>query len=35
VHIAKLIGWGTREPPKPEEWNLPYFYRAFADYYSI
>jgi len=35
VYIAKLMGWGTREPPKPEEWNLPYFYRAFADYYSI
>jgi len=32
VHVAKLLGWRTREPPKPEEWNIPYFYRAFADY---
>jgi len=34
VCIAKLLGWRAREPPKPEEWSLPYFYRAFADYYS-
>ena len=32
THIAKLMGWRTREPPKPEEWQLPYFERAFADY---
>jgi len=34
VHIGKLLGWKTREPPKPEEWQLPYFGRAFADYFS-
>jgi len=33
THIAKLMGWRTREPPRFEEWRLPYFYRAFADYY--
>jgi len=34
THIARLLGWGTREPPKPEEWELPYFYRAFQEYYN-
>jgi len=33
VHIARLMGWRTREPPRFEEWSLPYFFRAFADYY--
>jgi site-specific DNA-cytosine methylase len=33
VHIAKLLGWETREPPRPEEWRLPYFHRAFHDYF--
>jgi len=32
VHIGKLMGWEVREPPRPEEWGLPYFARAFADY---
>jgi len=34
THIGKLLGWGTREPPREEEWALPYFRRAFADYFS-
>jgi len=34
VHIGKLIGWEVREPPKAEEWQLPYFRRAFADYFG-
>jgi len=32
AHVAKLLGWETREPPREEEWGLPYFRRAFADY---
>ena len=32
VHIGRLLGWSIREPPKREEWCLPYFKRAFADY---
>jgi len=32
VHIGKIMGWKVREPPKPEEWELPYFRRMFADY---
>jgi len=34
LHVGRLMGWRTREPPKPEDWQLPYFRRAFADYYS-
>jgi len=34
IHIGKLMGWKVKEPPKYEEWQLPYFYRAFADYFS-
>jgi len=34
THIGKLFGWKTREPPRFEDWRLPYFYRMFADYYS-
>jgi DNA (cytosine-5)-methyltransferase 1 len=30
IHIAKLMNWKTRQPPKPEEWNIPYFKRAFT-----
>lgn len=29
IHIAKLMNWKTRQPPKPEEWNIPYFKHAF------
>jgi len=32
IHIGKLLGWKTREPPKPEEWQLPYFNRTFQDF---
>jgi len=32
THIGKLMGWKVREPPKEEEWQLPYFSRMFADY---
>jgi len=34
VHIGKIMGWRVREPPKRDEWQLPYFYKAFADYYG-
>jgi DNA (cytosine-5)-methyltransferase 1 len=30
--VARLLGLETREPPREEEWQLPYFKRAFADY---
>jgi DNA (cytosine-5)-methyltransferase 1 len=32
--LAKTLGLPTREPPREEEWQLPYFHRAFADYYG-
>jgi site-specific DNA-cytosine methylase len=32
VALARALGLSTREPPKEEEWQLPYFRRAFADY---
>jgi DNA (cytosine-5)-methyltransferase 1 len=35
THIAKLMNWKTREPPSKDEWNLPYFKRAFAEYTRI
>jgi len=34
VHVGKLMGWKVREPPMPEEWQLPYFSRSFADYFE-
>lgn len=34
LHLAKLLRWNTREPPKPEEWDLPYFKLSFPEYYS-
>jgi hypothetical protein len=34
IALAKTLGLETREPPKEDEWNLPYFRRAFADYYD-
>lgn len=33
VHVARLLGLPAREPPDPAEWALPYFRRAFEDYY--
>ncbi len=34
VHIGGLLGWETRVPPNESEWSLPYFSRAFADFFS-
>jgi len=34
THIAKQLGWETREPPREDEWQLPYFRRSFADYFT-
>jgi len=34
IAIAKTLGLETREPPREEEWRLPYFKRAFADYFG-
>jgi DNA (cytosine-5)-methyltransferase 1 len=34
VAIARVLGLETREPPREEEWQLPYFRRAFADYFA-
>jgi len=32
VALGKALGLPVREPPREEEWQLPYFRRAFADY---
>jgi len=34
IITAKILGLETREPPKEEEWQLPYFKLAFADYFD-
>jgi DNA (cytosine-5)-methyltransferase 1 len=34
IALAKTLGLKTREPPREDEWNLPYFRRSFADYYD-
>ena len=34
IHIGKLVGWKVKEPPKYGDWQLPYFHRAFADYFG-
>jgi DNA (cytosine-5)-methyltransferase 1 len=34
IALAKTLGLETREPPKEDEWGLPYFRRSFADYYD-
>jgi len=34
VHMGRLLGLAVREPPDPVEWDLPYFGRAFADYFA-
>ena len=34
IHIGKIIGWEVKEPPKQDVWQLPYFYRMFADYFA-
>ena len=32
VSLAKCLGLKTREPPREDEWSLPYFRRLFQDY---
>lgn len=32
IHVARLLGLETREPPRKEEWQIPYFHRSFHDY---
>jgi DNA (cytosine-5)-methyltransferase 1 len=34
VSLARALGFEPREPPGEDEWALPYFHRAFADYYG-
>jgi DNA (cytosine-5)-methyltransferase 1 len=34
VHLGKALGLEVREPPRKEDWGLPYFCRAFADYFD-
>jgi DNA-cytosine methyltransferase len=34
VALGRALGLETREPPREEDWALPYFVRAFADYFS-
>jgi DNA (cytosine-5)-methyltransferase 1 len=34
VALAKALGLRAREPPREGDWALPYFSRAFADYFS-
>jgi DNA (cytosine-5)-methyltransferase 1 len=34
IAVGKALGIRTREPPREEEWDLPYFRRAFADYFD-
>jgi site-specific DNA-cytosine methylase len=32
VDLGKALGMSVKEPPQAEDWDLPYFRRAFADY---
>jgi DNA-cytosine methyltransferase len=32
--LGRALGLPVREPPREEEWALPYFRRAFADYFG-
>jgi hypothetical protein len=34
VTLGRILGLPTREPPREDEWGLPYFRRAFADYFG-
>jgi DNA (cytosine-5)-methyltransferase 1 len=34
VCLGKALGISVKEPPRDEDWGLPYFRRAFADYFS-
>jgi hypothetical protein len=33
VGLGKVLNISVKEPPRAEDWDLPYFRRAFADYY--
>jgi DNA (cytosine-5)-methyltransferase 1 len=34
VALGKALGLPVREPPREEDWDLPYFRRAFADHFD-
>jgi hypothetical protein len=34
VCLGKALSIPVKEPPREEDWGLPYFRRAFADYFS-
>jgi DNA (cytosine-5)-methyltransferase 1 len=34
VAFGKALGLPVKEPPRDEDWGLPYFRRAFADYFD-
>jgi DNA (cytosine-5)-methyltransferase 1 len=34
VALGKALGTPVKEPPREEDWGLPYFRRAFADYFD-
>ena len=34
ISLGRALGLPTREPPREDEWDLPYFRRAFADYFD-
>jgi hypothetical protein len=34
VTVARILKLETRKPPRHEEWRLPYFERAFSDYFG-
>lgn len=34
IALGRAFGFRTREPPREEEWDLPYFRRAFEDYFG-
>jgi DNA (cytosine-5)-methyltransferase 1 len=34
VALGKALGLPVKEPPREEDWGLPYFRRAFADYFG-
>jgi DNA (cytosine-5)-methyltransferase 1 len=34
VALGRALGLRTREPPREGDWDLPYFRRAFADYFG-
>jgi DNA (cytosine-5)-methyltransferase 1 len=34
VALGKVLGLPVREPPREEDWDLPYFRRVFTDYFD-